>query len=595
MTFIPQRLKKLFHIDKKQNKKKSKLIVYNYTSNIQPYPNQPQPPSPRAIEPPGLPSNQTVQLSNKQLTKLPSKKASTDAPPDRASPQEDAQPDLPIAPTDSVPIAPTDDVPIAPNDPTPARLPSHLATEEIKQHQEQANLLISETMRRKSTIPVFDTLLERYDILQKLGDGAFSNVYRGLDTKSGQSVAIKVARKHTDDDLTHLHPNMKKKPRVTERANILKEVKIMQNIDHPNIIRLNQFMESKENYFLVMDLCDGGELFHRIVDLTYFSEDLSRHIMAQLAQAIYHLHEECGVVHRDIKPENILFDAIPWIPSENPVRYPFDDASKKDEGKFIKGVGGGGVGRIKLADFGLSKIVWDTKTGTPCGTMGYAAPEIVTDQTYSKGVDMWAIGCVLYTMLCGFPPFYDESISALTKKVARGEYTFLSPWWDPISTDAKDLIEGLLCVDPRKRYTIRQVLQHPWLTGALLNSSMTPRSMLDTPPASNPLVTTPDSVSTVSTASSGASTKRKDIFSPDGLATLKEIFDITTAVQRMAEENTPLADREPNHAHRPRRHDPWQPDLPARDPSNDDPPSPPRAFALNLNNATLLKNREKRP
>jgi serine/threonine protein kinase len=100
---------------------------------------------------------------------------------------------------------------------------------------------------------------------------------------------------------------------------------------------------------------------------------------------------------------------------------------------------------------------------TPCGTVGYTAPEIVKDERYSMGVDMWALGCVLYTMLCGFPPFYDENVQILTEKVARGQYSFLSPWWDDISAEAKDLITHLLKVDPRERYTIREFLAHPWI------------------------------------------------------------------------------------------------------------------------------------
>ncbi len=177
---------------------------------------------------------------------------------------------------------------------------------------------------------------------------------------------------------------------------------------------------------------EGGELFHQIVKLTYFSENLSRHVILQVAQGIRYLHEERGVVHRDIKPENLLFSRIPIIPSKQPVQRPYDE-EKEDEGEFIPGVGGGGIGRVKIADFGLSKVVWNEETMTPCGTVGYTAPEIVKDERYSKSVDMWALGCVLYTLLCGFPPFYDESINVLTEKVARGYYTFLSPWWDDIS------------------------------------------------------------------------------------------------------------------------------------------------------------------
>lgn len=124
---------------------------------------------------------------------------------------------------------------------------------------------------------------------------------------------------------------------------------------------------------------------------------------------------------------------------------------------------------MKIADFGLSKIIWNEQTNTPAGTIGYTvsslvvlklkfrdtqllsreqAPEIVKDERYSKSVDMWALGCVLYTLLCGFPPFYDESINVLTEKVARGYYTFLSPWWDDISASCTSTQPQF-----RKRYT----------------------------------------------------------------------------------------------------------------------------------------------
>lgn len=238
----------------------------------------------------------------------------------------------------------------------------------------------------------------------------------------------------------------------------------MRNVRHPNIVELIHFTESPENYFLTLDLCEGGELFHQIVKMTYFSENLSRHVIVQVASAVRHLHEVCGVVHRDIKPENILFDPIPIIPSKHRHYRPTDNIeTKEDEGVFIPGTGGGGVGKVKLADFGLSKVIWNNSTFTPCGTVGYTAPEIVCDQLYSKSVDMWAIGCVLYTILCGFPPFYDESISQLTEKVARGQFTYLSPWWDTMSDSVKDLINHLLCVDSKKRYTIDQFFEHPWI------------------------------------------------------------------------------------------------------------------------------------
>lgn len=291
----------------------------------------------------------------------------------------------------------------------------------------------------------------------------------------------------------------------------------MRGINHPGIVKLLSFSESDEHYFLVLELMEGGELFHQIVKLTYFSEQLSRHVILQVAHGIRYLHEERGVVHRDIKPENLLFDRIPVIPSKGPVPKQFEE-DKEDEGEFIPGVGGGGIGRVKIADFGLSKVIWNEETMTPCGTVGYTAPEIVKDERYSKSVDMWALGCVLYTLLCGFPPFYDESINVLTEKVAKGYYTFLSPWWDDISPSAKDLVAHLLCVDPAQRFTIDEFLAHPWCQDSFVPPPPTPRAQ----PADSPLL--------------HSLHRGREAAQSPGLATLKEAFDVTYAVHRMEEE-----------------------------------------------------------
>lgn len=300
----------------------------------------------------------------------------------------------------------------------------------------------------------------------------------------------------------------------------------MRGLKHPGVIQLLGFTESKEHYFIVL------ELFHQIVKLTYFSEELARHVILQVAHAIRYLHEERGVVHRDIKPENLLFNAIPYIPSKVNKARPYDE-EKEDEGEFTPGVGGGGIGVVKLADFGLSKVVWDQDTMTPCGTVGYTAPEIVKDERYSKAVDMWALGCVLYTLLCGFPPFYDESINVLTEKVAKGYYTFLQPWWDDISATSKDLITHLLCVDPEERYTIDEFLAHPWCN-------------------EKPPVPAEPAVANAAKASLkvSASDKGMPVDSPlmqevgggprgarsPGVNTLREAFDVSYAVHRMEEE-----------------------------------------------------------
>nr|XP_018263259.1 CAMK/CAMK1/CAMK1-RCK protein kinase [Kwoniella dejecticola CBS 10117]OBR85417.1 CAMK/CAMK1/CAMK1-RCK protein kinase [Kwoniella dejecticola CBS 10117] len=396
-------------------------------------------------------------------------------------------------------------------------------------YREEAERIVADERAQSEKMPVYEGL-EAYTLIEKMGDGAFSNVYKAVEKKTGRKVAVKVVRKyelnHSQHGNKHLNANFKKRPRVTERANILKEVQIMRGVDHSGIVKLLAFFESEEHYFLVLELMEGGELFHQIVKLTYFSEALSRHVILQVAEGIRYLHEERGVVHRDIKPENLLFDRIPIIPSRTPIHRPYDE-EKEDEGEYRPGIGGGGIGRVKIADFGLSKIVWDEQTMTPCGTVGYTAPEIVKDERYSKSVDMWALGCVLYTLLCGFPPFYDESINVLTEKVARGYYTFLSPWWDDISTSAKDLITHLLCVDPAQRYTIDEFLAHPWIKDAPSAQPPPPTPRNLAPPSSNMPLDSPLLASVRAGNREGRS---------PGVGALKEAFDVTYAVHRMEEE-----------------------------------------------------------
>jgi serine/threonine protein kinase len=186
---------------------------------------------------------------------------------------------------------------------------------------------------------------------------------------------------------------------------------------------------------------------------------------------------------------------------------------------------------IKIADFGLSKVIWDSQTMTPCGTVGYTAPEIVKDERYSKSVDMWALGCVLYTLLCGFPPFYDESIQTLTEKVARGQYTFLSPWWDDISKPAQDLVSHLLTVDPEKRYDINQFLEHPWIREA----EEPTYAAHDAPPLATPAARKNERLQPDFSYLESPGARRQDFRSP-GAVNLREVFDVGYAVHRQEEE-----------------------------------------------------------
>lgn len=326
------------------------------------------------------------------------------------------------------------------------------------------------------------SLPKHYVLGPLLGEGAFSSVYRAKNTLTSQDVAIKVIHKS----------NLSEK----QLANISNEIHVMNTLSnagrHPNILRLLEAVDTEVNCFIVLELCDGGEIFNKIIEYTYFSELLLRHVFFQLLDAIRFMHEN-HIVHRDIKPENLLFETIPFHPrSEEEARMALrssDDESKKDEGRFVPGVGGGCIGTIKLADFGLAKqLKYDllsTKRAsnlkTPCGTAGYTAPEVIhcgvetkrrfksstsKSNYYSKAVDIWSLGCFLYTVLCGFPPFYDEDHVVLTQKIIKADYVFLEPWWDEVSANAKDLISRMLVVNPEDRITIEEIYAHPWMADA---------------------------------------------------------------------------------------------------------------------------------
>lgn len=164
-------------------------------------------------------------------------------------------------------------------------------------------------------------------------------------------------------------------------------------------------------------------------------------LVKDISGAIKYLHS-IGVVHRDLKPENLIY-------------------SHKEDNK----------GCIKITDFGLAKFKeGGEKMATACGTPGYVAPEVLKNESYGPPVDMWSLGVILYILLCGFPPFYHVSTSALYKQIKKGEYDFPSPYWDDISDSAKDLVKGMLTVSPKARLKPQGVLDHPWVSGGEASS-----------------------------------------------------------------------------------------------------------------------------
>lgn len=268
-------------------------------------------------------------------------------------------------------------------------------------------------------------LKKHYEIGADLGRGNFAVVklatYKGKESSIPKDVAIKIIDKAKVEDLT----------------DIKREVEIMSMVSHPNVIKLYEIYEETKKMHLVMELVTGGELFDRIVSRGSYTEKDAANTVNTLCSALEYLHE-LKIVHRDLKPENILYAS------------PADDAE------------------IKVADFGLARVInGKDLMKTACGTPGYVAPEILKNQGYDSGaVDMWSVGVILYILLCGFPPFYEEELPALFEQILKAQYDFPSPWWDEISKDAKDVVKKLLELDPKKRHTASQVMQHNWIKNA---------------------------------------------------------------------------------------------------------------------------------
>jgi len=217
---------------------------------------------------------------------------------------------------------------------------------------------------------------------------------------------------------------------------IQREIDIMKQVRHPNVLCLIERFETPERLALVMELVTGGELFYKIVDNGSYSEKDACNIVRQLVQGVDYLHS-MGIAHRDLKPENLLCtDGEPGVDMV-----------------------------IKIADFGLSKVFNDGSVlETSCGTPDYAAPEVLRmEGTYDNQVDCWSIGVITYVLLCGSPPFYGKTQNILFDKILRADYDFPDPEWTSVSASAKDFIRKLLVIEPEERYSAKQCLDHPWL------------------------------------------------------------------------------------------------------------------------------------
>ncbi|XP_074814586.1 calcium/calmodulin-dependent protein kinase type II subunit gamma isoform X15 [Natator depressus] len=259
-----------------------------------------------------------------------------------------------------------------------------------------------------------------YQLYEELGKGAFSVVRRCVKKSSSQEYAAKIINT--------------KKLSARDHQKLEREARICRLLKHPNIVRLHDSISEEAFHYLVFDLVTGGELFEDIVAREYYSEADASHCIHQILESVNHIHQH-DIVHRDLKPENLLL------------------ASKCKSAA------------VKLADFGLAIEVqgeqqaWFGFAGTP----GYLSPEVLRKDPYGKPVDIWACGVILYILLVGYPPFWDEDQHKLYQQIKAGAYDFPSPEWDTVTPEAKNLINQMLTINPAKRITADQALKHPWV------------------------------------------------------------------------------------------------------------------------------------
>ncbi|XP_072489845.1 calcium/calmodulin-dependent protein kinase type II subunit beta isoform X7 [Notamacropus eugenii] len=261
---------------------------------------------------------------------------------------------------------------------------------------------------------------DEYQLYEDIGKGAFSVVRRCVKLCTGHEYAAKIINT--------------KKLSARDHQKLEREARICRLLKHSNIVRLHDSISEEGFHYLVFDLVTGGELFEDIVAREYYSEADASHCIHQILESVTYIHHY-AIVHRDLKPENLLL------------------ASK------CKGAA------VKLADFGLAIEVqgdqqaWFGFAGTP----GYLSPEVLRKEAYGKPVDIWACGVILYILLVGYPPFWDEDQHKLYQQIKAGAYDFPSPEWDTVTPEAKNLINQMLTINPAKRITAHEALKHPWV------------------------------------------------------------------------------------------------------------------------------------
>ena len=273
--------------------------------------------------------------------------------------------------------------------------------------KEKRSLSLNEDSKKR------DILIGDYILKHTIGKGTFSRVKLGINKNTGEKVAIKILDK-------------KKIVEKSDLERILREMKMLSELDNEHIIKIFQIYENENHYLIIMEYCEGGELFNYIVDKQRLSENESAYFYYQIIEGVEYIHSQ-GIAHRDLKPENLLLDK-----------------NKK----------------IKIIDFGLSNYFDGVqKLETPCGSPCYASPEMVGGNKYNGFfIDIWATGIILFAMLCGYLPFEDDNNDVLFKQILGGKIAYPKH----LSEVSKDLLKKIIETNPEKRIKIEEIKTHPF-------------------------------------------------------------------------------------------------------------------------------------